>query len=325
MKIIIHIGTHKTGSTLIQKLCAQNHERLKDHGIHYPVGFFSQAGQHELAWAVKNNNHELADKLINDILHTCGSSHTIFLSSEEFEFINDFRYLREKLQDHSVEVVAFLRRQDKYLESEYNQHVKMFDVKFSDDIFKFFMYHNFEQRFNYHRLLHRWKENIPGSEVRAFSYDKAAKSGVLVQSFFRDILKVDHTKIIDEADLNKKSNVSINPLGLIYLARFNKEKNIDPQTYQRFIKNISEYDFPSVPGKKNAFLSTDFSRRIVSRYAMSNRQTVIKFCDMAGLFDEHFDDANVIDYYHDFHDDLYKHFLDKTFNKTDFPDLGLSK
>ena len=37
MKLILHIGTHKTGSTALQQFLSANPHSLSDRGIHYAV------------------------------------------------------------------------------------------------------------------------------------------------------------------------------------------------------------------------------------------------------------------------------------------------
>ena len=41
MEIIVHIGTHKTGTSSLQNFFAGNIPALLKHGVHYPLGSYS--------------------------------------------------------------------------------------------------------------------------------------------------------------------------------------------------------------------------------------------------------------------------------------------
>jgi hypothetical protein len=42
MRLVVHIGSHKAGSTSIQDYCCLNKDHLLRNGIHYPTGFFQK-------------------------------------------------------------------------------------------------------------------------------------------------------------------------------------------------------------------------------------------------------------------------------------------
>ncbi len=55
--VYLHIGTHRTGSTSIQRFMANAEEALAEQGIIYPktgrpdTDWTNQYGHHELAWS----------------------------------------------------------------------------------------------------------------------------------------------------------------------------------------------------------------------------------------------------------------------------------
>ena len=308
MKFIIHIGTHKTGSTLIQNICAKNSKNLRKYGIYYPTANYKSSGHHELAWAIRKKEHNIVDNLLSDIFKKCGSCDRILLSSEDFEFIQDLSYLKEHLNGHAVDVVACLRRQDRYLESEYNEHVKNFNIRYSEDIFKFFMYHNFDSRFNYKILLDNWSNISSDTNVKVLSYDNINKSGNLIQEFLKTSIGIEYLDILNQDDLAIRSNVSINPISLIYLTRLNKEKNIPIDYFNRFIYLISNNSFPINYKHNMSFLGREFASRLIKRYAITNNYVSDHYYSKKALFDNMHIDQELIDYYDDFSIDLYNYF-----------------
>ena len=59
MKFILHVGTHKTGTTSIQKYCRKNEDVLKEESILYPnfdvIGKPKRYAHHEVAHALADS------------------------------------------------------------------------------------------------------------------------------------------------------------------------------------------------------------------------------------------------------------------------------
>lgn len=311
MKFIIHIGTHKTGSTLIQNICAKNSKNLRKYGICYPTDNYKNSGHHELAWAIRKKEHNIVDKLFSHILKKRGSCDRILLSSEDFEFVSDLSYLKEILNGHAVDVVVCLRRQDRYLESEYNEHVKNFNIRYSEDIFKFFMYHKFDARFNYKNLLDNWSNISSDKNVKILSYDNVINSGNLIQEFLKTSIGIECLDILTQDDLAIRSNVSINPVALIYLTRLNKERNISIDYFNRFVDVISNHSFPIKYKNNISFLGREFGSRLIKRYAITNNYVSDNYYSKKPLFNDMNIDQELVDYYNDFSIDLYNYFKRK--------------
>ena len=180
MRIVLHIGTHKAGSTAIQHMLGHNRVRLRKKGFCYPQPTDGQPGHHELAWALRSSAGGKTPKPVaRDVLPKLrrqlerSDCHTAILSSEEFEFAttpDQLRMIKRELPADPLQIVVYLRRQDKYLVSEYGQHLKMPGTRFSGSIHDFYMHYNFLGRLNYFRSLTRWA-NVFGEDnliVRPF-------------------------------------------------------------------------------------------------------------------------------------------------------------
>nr|WP_298249131.1 hypothetical protein [uncultured Halomonas sp.] len=314
MKIFLHIGTHKTGSTFIQEILKKSHDALKNNGVYYPVDGYSQAGHHELAWAVMKNDSVSAKKYLEDALYKASGCSCIVFSSEEFEFIKNIGLLKTLLKGHEVELVCYFRRQDNYLESEYNQHVKMISTKFKYDIFMFYMYYDFHRRFNYMALMESWRKQEFISRFHVFSYDKVVRDSSLVDSFF-SFLGVSYN-FIETIEFGKKSNESIPASSLIYLSRLNAIDGVSQGDRNLFIKKIQEEmskKNKSASNKKECFLSQEYSSRLVNRFHGSNNKLAKNYCGGEELFDTVTPDNHhvVVDFYNDFDRDFYLKIIEK--------------
>lgn len=122
MRLWLHIGVHRTGSTALQKLLSRNRDRLLDQGFYYPEGGENQA------WLVDRfqHDHEAAMKAVAEAAGAAAASgcHDLVLSSEDFSSLQDIAPLAELEGRFDTRVIVYLRRQDLWLESWYNQNIK---------------------------------------------------------------------------------------------------------------------------------------------------------------------------------------------------------
>ena len=118
-RLTLHIGIHRTGTTGLQRGLAANRDRLTAQGKCYP---FDGTNHQDIAWALhrgKMNGKQLVKKLAP----YAGESH-IILSGEDFCIHRDLGWLAPLKDVYDVEAIVYLRRQDHWVMSWYNQHVK---------------------------------------------------------------------------------------------------------------------------------------------------------------------------------------------------------
>ena len=130
-RVVLHIGTHKTGSTAVQNTFAANRRLLARHGIAYPEISRGQPAHHGLAalWNTAVASHEPrggAEAAWDDLVRRHARAPGILLlSSEEFARIDgpnrtDFPWIRDRLAAFErVEVICLLRDQISYAQSLY--------------------------------------------------------------------------------------------------------------------------------------------------------------------------------------------------------------
>lgn len=86
MRVLLHAGTHKTGTTSFQFLMNRSEEVLNRNGILYPR--VSDWAQHsKLAWMLQSGEKEKFASLVSQVMSYAKEQkfHTVLLSGEDFE------------------------------------------------------------------------------------------------------------------------------------------------------------------------------------------------------------------------------------------------
>lgn len=133
-RIVLHIGTHKTGTTTIQRFCHINRDALAKQGVLYPRSCAYHFSQHRIAFALRGTRPpgeqdkpdlEIESRALVAEIESSDCP-TVFISSEELFALPKAAIVRlgQVLSGHEVGVLAVLRRPDELFASIYNQMVK---------------------------------------------------------------------------------------------------------------------------------------------------------------------------------------------------------
>jgi len=127
--IIIHIGTHKTGTTSIQSFFKKNQKRLRNDEINY-INFDKFSDKIALSKA-KGERNELCERLRKFLESKVEPNFKNFISFEGFsgDVFNCYNNTKEVLEtlvcalpkDSYSKAVVALRRQDEFVQSVYSQ------------------------------------------------------------------------------------------------------------------------------------------------------------------------------------------------------------
>jgi hypothetical protein len=191
MKVYLHIGWHKTGSTSIQRFLAANREPLRAAGVDYPEAGMIATAHHLAAWSLQEPLRSAwarrigfqgrAEPLFAEILEQSArrGARALILSSEEFSLQHAYRLerLARVLEGSDVTVIAYLRRQDRYLESLYGQMVKMAFVRLSSGFDDFVRARLQRGDLDYHALFTRWAEVFGSQRLVLRVYDRERLHG----------------------------------------------------------------------------------------------------------------------------------------------------
>jgi hypothetical protein len=248
MRIILHIGLYKTGTTAVQRFFTRNRSALTERGVLYPESFTKFDAHHPLPWALGVGHRDKVpsvrpDEVVRAILQEAASAgaDTVVLSSEEFinlEAAERLQKLKKLFDGHAIEIIIYLRRQDSLLLSSYGQHVRMYSIRFSGTISDFLLKHsNFLIKYNYWGMLQRWATVFGSDAMRIKLYDQARfPEGNIVQDF-ADTLGFG----LDGCDVRKVSGINRNlsDLGLEVLRRLNAMP-LDEESHHRLIRLLDE-------------------------------------------------------------------------------------
>jgi hypothetical protein len=168
-RLTLHIGIHRTGTTGLQRALAANRDALIAQGASYP---FKGANHQRFAWELhrdKMSGRELAKKLSRQ-----ASEPHIILSAEDFCIHRDLGWLAPLQEAYKIDVVVYLRRQDHWLMSWYNQHVKwpfsrrhsvMSPQEFLGCLHEFYW-------LDFDTMLGRWAEVLGEDSIRVRAMEK---------------------------------------------------------------------------------------------------------------------------------------------------------
>ena len=133
MRLILHIGMHKTASTTIQKKLKANNQLLEEYGYKYVA-----KNRKALLKAVQEKNFKPWRKLIRQAKSegmTPIVSHEVLSyilcrprSAKKIRCIGDWQLKKLNKAGVTVTVIGFVRDQPSYLNSHYTQHVKRFST-----------------------------------------------------------------------------------------------------------------------------------------------------------------------------------------------------
>jgi peptidoglycan/xylan/chitin deacetylase (PgdA/CDA1 family) len=186
-QVVLHVGTWKTGTKALQKFFASNRKEFERRGIHYPLtpGASYMAGgnrtyQNRIAAGGGADRRARLKALARDVqastFDTCLVSHENICNlshSELLEFV-------ACLPGCTFRIVLYLRRQDSYAESLYNQHVKA-GVTFPGTFDEHFA--RYRERYDYRRMILKLGAVFGAENILVRPYEK--------QQFYGDTLFAD--------------------------------------------------------------------------------------------------------------------------------------
>ncbi len=266
----LHIGTHKTGTTSIQRSLTQ--APLSEAGFYFPnTGkWTADSGHHGLASAVASSQHDaLVDSLIQEISLV---PHHIILSSEEFTHMlwrntQGFQNLVDRVLTVTdrVTVILYLRRQADYIESNYIERLKsQFRLGFSAYAFARIDEDLAEFPLDYLRLI-EVLDRIQNVDIEVRSYDAVRASGALAD--FLSVIDWPAAHPIDECRVNESLHIA------------DSLKNFCRAQLQRALSDAEERTIELIalglPARPRMDVNT--RRDLVQQFAASNRALAERF------------------------------------------------
>ena len=188
-RLIVHIGTQKTGSTSLQRSLHESPEALAQAGVRYAaLDRSGRALKHvSVLRAARSPESAVAQTEFNALMAELAAPgiHSLIVSEERFwkgdltplSFFAKFRPACE------VVVVVCLRRQDLYVESLYNQTIRTGLQAECRPIAEFWRAADVAERLDYHRLLSAWR--TVADRVVTIDFGSAVKADGAAGSFIK--------------------------------------------------------------------------------------------------------------------------------------------
>lgn len=275
MKLILHVGNHKTGSTTIQNSLKRGSELLlSKYGVLYPETFQIRAAHHLLPSTILNDRTLFGEEIVHTTAALISSlkeeiqikkPKIVFLSSEEF-----FRFKGEDISKldsfmnifDEVEIVSYLRNQLDHIESSYKFGIlwefSRLELNFGD-----YLEHNLSN--NYHcydiRLLD-WKKFFPRAKINVRNFDEEIQKGLL-SNFYKSVLKIDFPA------KESHDNQSLSRLSSIIL-KMKNSLTIDDSERKNCINGLIKFDQEHNSHKKERFYTETQYANLIKKFYNSN-------------------------------------------------------
>jgi hypothetical protein len=195
MKLLMHIGLHKTGTSAIQSFLLDNRAQLLAQGLLYPLDLEKWGNHNPLAWHLMDPRYlptqgdfyrKLSTPAHWQKLHEAVSesrADRVILSGEDFSLIGRPQQLAALLERYETRVIVYLRRQDQYLQSIYNQDVKNYEFMRHERFEDFVLDHRLEEILHYDVFLERWSAAFGKENIVVGIYDRGCLKDGLIPDF----------------------------------------------------------------------------------------------------------------------------------------------
>ncbi len=183
--LYLHVGPHKTGTTLIQKFLLDNQALLFKSNLVYPKRFQKIFGHHQFRELIVNRQLSQEDK---DFFNH--AEHDFLLSSEDFISLNkdDFEYLKHCIESKRIVVIYAWRRASFKLYSIWQEVVKHGGT---DTFFSYYHDHlarpGQSQMLSADLKLNMFRHVFGAENIKIIDYDASAQDNSLLNDFLQVI------------------------------------------------------------------------------------------------------------------------------------------
>ena len=222
MQLILHIGTHKTGTSAVQECLYRNERILAERGIYYAHRPRART-LNQLAQLIASGQSSEARALVDSHLAKARAhgATTFLISAESFFAMTMFFHKLEgdvcenywEAESRAVEllhsvlpadmakqVVVFFRRQDKFLESVYAQTVRTRPVSATCEQFAA----SVSEVLDYARHMRLWSRVFPDCVVH--TYEETANAAA--RFFLGNVLKIGDLDRFEGLDLRINTSLA---------------------------------------------------------------------------------------------------------------------
>jgi hypothetical protein len=211
IEVFLHIGSPKTGTSAIQAFFNANRKKLvTDHSCLYPnfnAPSFDTGMQHNHCLYLRSANPETITETIGNLIDVCRREkiHKLVISCEFLFHRTEYvKILSQALPgdgDIQCKVIAYLRREDHFIESSWKQ----WGIKKHRNIYDYIS--NVELKMEWDKLLDLWAQEFGVENVIVRVYEKQQLGKGLIDDFFR-VIGIDYSS--DTWNEPPKNNLNAN-------------------------------------------------------------------------------------------------------------------
>lgn len=263
--LLIHIGTHKTGTTALQRFLVDNQGALAELNHRYvsagrPVGRYAQ---HDLARRADEEGHERPwEKLAEEMRQRPEMVHLV--SSEAFWNVDPASARAYSRDLGEIRIVAYLRRQDNFLESLYKHNVKL-GASLSFEKF-------FDKRRkigDYLAVLEKWEAAFGRENLIVRPYDTPKGSIDLIADFL-GLLGIDPAGDFTRPP-RSNSSPRLELVNVIRAANRTEDLRLNDRMFAELRQRNPAY------ARTGDLLTLEQRARIINHYAEGNREVAARY------------------------------------------------
>ncbi|MEM6581668.1 MAG: hypothetical protein AAF699_10370 [Pseudomonadota bacterium] len=278
MKVFLHIGTDKTGSTAIQYYLHKYREYLLSQLLYVPLtGFGFKNGHHDLLFKLSDENLDALQEELETAEHDGFKSAVISWEGMRLYRRAQIKHLLSALGSHDIHLIVYLRDQAELLQSGLLQQIKtnrirhpLFAVEMPNSLQQW-IYSVVARRNptrDYYRMLKRWGRYIGDQACIAtvFSQDTLLQGNVV-----RDFLDKVGVAYEDPSLNHPRVNLSLDVESALLIERWRHSKLPKQQVRDRVGLLQSHIRFYGT--RTQYFLSRESVEVIRKYYHRSNQKT----------------------------------------------------
>ena len=290
LTVCLHVGLPKTGTTTLQRALLSNADVLARAGLIYPESGLQGIGHHTFApamvgdrptfdWIERIDGETLLDDLATEISSSPSQTRTVLLSSEALGRVPDaakqvFDGLAERLKPFQRRVVIYLRRQDHYLESHFNQVLKTGARRLTDAELDAITLADLDPLLDYDALITRYERFLAPSEIVVCPFEREQLQPDLLSHFIQAVGVGPIEPIITPPSMNERLNR--NALELLRAAPADL-RMVGP-SFAALRDRLASYSARSGPTDYEHLFTLQKRQQILDRYAAGNQAIAQRNC-----------------------------------------------
>lgn len=295
--LYIHIGTSKTGTTTIQTYCGINREQLKSKGVLFPImpyhydritenrnGHFLYATIYENGVRNKEKEKQVLKQELDYIVDCFKEYDNVLLSEESIWWATATRrkglwkYLQEHSQqnNYQVKIIVYLRRQDQFMMSRYNQIIKTDTGGGTQRFYEYFKDMNGKYKcvMNYRQRLDYMAKFFPKENIVVKRFDRSYFYNGDLNADFLHILGVE----IDDtfAELPKDENLGISVQSGELKRVLNRLGTMTFAENQKLLQMLNECEV-LLPKREVSIMTTEHIEKFMKKFIDDNESIAVDY------------------------------------------------